>query len=200
MRSVFSVILLMAITIVPVMGQGEGPITVTIESIPGTIEELINLRDRVAVTPEGGSALFIVAMNMYVRDNDLGMKAFTVALDRSQLMESTSGYKGWAPAFKYANLIKSELRQKPYIASSYFQGTSYLNGYALSKGPWKIVMVTNRFSEINENERKYFVKSTGADSPRPIYLRKNNRGIWKVYNDSLILGVRRPEQKIDDDL
>ncbi len=202
MRSVVGVILLLTISMVPVSLMGEGPGSISIQSeIPSTIDQFIELRDRLAVTPEGGAAVFVVAMNMYVRDNDLGMKAFTLALDRSQLMKSTLGYRGWAPAFKYANLIKSELRRKPYIAPSYIQGTSYLSGYALPDvSKWEIAFTVNRFSTISDTERKLFVKSTGADSPRPVYLRKNNRGIWKVYNDSLILGVRRPEERVDDDL
>jgi hypothetical protein len=48
---------------------------------------------------------------------------------------------------------------------------------------------------------KRFVHSSGADSPRPLTLRKNNRGLYKVTSwSSLQVGVRPPVETVDDDL
>ena len=54
---------------------------------------------------------------------------------------------------------------------------------------------------VGEDTAKMFVWSTGADSPRPVHLVKNNRGVWKAKNwNSLSVGVRAPVQVVDDDL
>lgn len=200
MKKAIALILLAAAAAGVVFADGNKTITVSVERIPSTIEEFVELRNDLAVTPEGGAAVFVVAMNMYVDDPELGIKAFTIALDRSQLQAAEDGYKGFRPGFRYMNLIRSELKQKPYIAPSYFAGTAPDSAYRLPPPPYAIEINTNPHSNIGPDEKKYFIRSTGADSPRPIYLKKNNRGIWKVTNESLILGVRPPEQVIDDDL
>jgi hypothetical protein len=200
MKKAIAFVFLAAAAAVFVFADGNQIITVSVERIPTTIEDFVELRDELAQTPEGGAAVFVAAMNMYVNDPELGIQAFTIALDRSQLQEASDGYKGFRPGFRYMNLIRSELKQKPYIAPSYFAGTDPGSAYRLPPPPYMIEVHTNPHSDIGPDEKKYFIRSTGADSPRPIYLKKNNREIWKVTNESLILGVRPPEQVIDDDL
>ena len=51
------------------------------DGVPATIEEYVELRNEVATKPEGGAAMFVLAMLMYVADNKPGLWAFTVALD-----------------------------------------------------------------------------------------------------------------------
>ncbi len=42
---------------------------------------------------------------------------------------------------------------------------------------------------------------TGAATPRPVTLKRNDRGVWKAYEwSSLLVGVRPPVLKIEDDL
>lgn len=200
MKKAIALVILAAAAAGVVFADGNQIITVSVERFPSTIEDFVELRNELAVTPEGGAAVFVVAMNMHVDDPELGIQAFTIALDRDQLQEASDGYKGFKPGFRYMNLIRSELKQKPYIAPSYFIGTSPSSGYRLPSPPYEIEVHTNPHSDISENEKKYFVRSTGADSVRPIYLKKNNRGIWKVTNESLILGVRPPKELVDDDL
>ena len=71
-------------------------------------------------------------------------------------------------------------------------GTSPDNGYTLPEPPYTLEITRNPYSEINENTVKVFVLSSGADSPRPVTLKQNSRGIWKVSVESLILGIREP--------
>jgi hypothetical protein len=59
----------------------------------------------------------------------------------------------------------------------------------------------NQYSDIDANTVKVFVKCTGADSPRPITLVKNDKGIWKAKEfSSLLVGIKAPPSNVKDDL
>ncbi len=51
-----------------------------ITNIPKTIEEFVEMRDRISTTPIGGAASFVVAMIIYTRDIYLGLNCFTPRL------------------------------------------------------------------------------------------------------------------------
>lgn len=173
--------------------------TVKIKSIPDNIDDFLELRDQVSKSPEGAAALFVVAMLMYTKDKAIGNDAFTIASDLSLLKETNGGYKGFAPGGNMASMIKNYFAPKPYLAASYIAGTSPKNGYKLSAAPYKVVLTRNTYSTQSNGDVKVFVACSGADSPRPVTLRKNNRGIWKVVNySSLFVGVRKAP--VDDRL
>lgn len=175
--------------------------TVELGELPGTMDEFLLLRDKLADSPEGGAALFVAAMIGYTEDPDLGTDMFTIALDRSRLTEKADGYKGYAPVGTVMSYPKQYLTSKPYIARSYIVGTSPENGYALPAPPVTVRISTNPHSEQANGDIKVFIACNGADSPRPVILRRNNRGIWKAVNiNSLFVGIRPPVEEIDDDL
>ena len=163
---------------------------IQIPHLPKTLDELIAIRNDIATTAEGGAAVFILAMHMFSQDRDLGLRAFTISLDRSLLREDPKGYKGFAPDRSLDYFLNSQLSPKPYIAQSYFLGTSPENGYQI---PADVQMdfTRNPYSEHSDGSIKVFAACSGADTPRPVTLKANNRGIWKVTNcSSLFVGVR----------
>ncbi len=174
--------------------------TVTLPGLPGSVSEFIKMRNQMAKTPEGGAALFVSAMIAYSKDRDLGMKLFTIALDRRNVIKSRRGvYKGYRPAGHFMYFIK-RLNSRKYLASCYILGTSPSNGYALPSS-YKLEITRNRYSKGSDGSIKVFVKCSGADSPRPLRMKKNNRGIWKVKSaSSLFVGIRKPASTTDDDL
>lgn len=174
--------------------------TIEIQSVPKNMEEFINLRNEISQDADGGSALFIIAMMMYMEDETLGKHAFTVAIDRGNLVEDPNGYKGYAPGngLKYHlnRLSKEDFRR---ITHSYIKGTSSKNNYTLPKGSIKVVTTWNKYSKKSNGDIRLFVACSGAATPRPITMRKNNRGLWKVENfSSYFLGVVAPP--VDDGL
>jgi hypothetical protein len=174
---------------------------VELGKLPKTMDEFIALRNELAETPEGGAAVFVAATVVYSKNADLGTDMFTVALDRSRLRESAGGYKGFAPAGAFMSYPEQYIQSKPYIARSYITGTSPENGYTLPSPPLTVRVSRNKYSEQGNGDVKVFVQCSGADSPRPVTLRKNNRGIWKAVNvNSLFVGIRPPVETIDDDL
>lgn len=195
MRTFLAAVLLFTLT-TPAFAQGKD--SVTVKAMPKTNEEFVKLRNSTATTPEGGAAMFVLAMMAWEKDKDLGEPYFTIALDKSQLKKG-KGYKGYAPGNSAMFLIK-RIDGKKVFSKSYIAGTSHKKGYA-TKAPFKIKFMRNKYSKLSNGDIKVFVYCTGADSPRPCRLRKNNRGLWKVVEfSSLVVGMRKPPSKDDDDL
>ncbi len=174
--------------------------SVTVQSMPGSVDEFIALRDELAGTPEGGAAVFLVAMMAYVEDTDLGEQFLTIALDRNNLSKGQA-YKGYAPASSIQYHLK-RIQGMRYLPRSYVVGSSPDNGYTAA-APYRFDFSRNRFSKEKEDRIKVFVACSGADTPRPITMQKNNRGVWKAYNaSSVFVGIRKPAGSgtVDDEL
>jgi hypothetical protein len=173
---------------------------IQLDHIPNNIEDFVSMRNELANTPEGGAAIFVLAMLLYAENKDLGSHALTIAFDRSNLHEDSNGYKGFSPATAYNYHLQS-FSEKPYWAKSYILGTAPKDGYQLAAAPYQVQLSRNSYSELNENDIKIFVACSGADSPRPIRLCANDKGLWKVKEcSSLFLGMRAPEDNSSDDL
>ncbi len=172
--------------------------TITINSLPSTIEEFVALRDKIATTPEGGATIFLLALKIYVQNEKLGEQCFVVAADR-QALQTGNVYKGYKLSNSSLSLIKSQLSKNPKIPDSYIQGASPENNYAVNL-PYVYTFSENKYSGNEADGRiKLFVKSYGADSDRPITVVRNKRGIWKANNwSSVIVGIKKTQ--IDDDI
>lgn len=169
-----------------------------VPGLPATVEELVALRDRLATTPEGGAAVMVLALLAYAQDPALGVKFLTVAIEADQLDDGPDGYKGKQPRRMILQNARDRVGRAPWIARSYVQGTSPTNAYALPPAPWKL-SGREQPGDVQGGKGKTFIRSTGADSPRPVHLVKNERGHWKASNwSSLEVGVRAPAKPADD--
>lgn len=173
---------------------------IKIEYMPSTVEEFTEMRNEIAVTPEGGASMFVLAMIKYIEDEELGIKFFTMILDKTHLKETTSdiNVKGYTPNNIFDEFLR-RLRNKPYLPNSYVIGTSPENQYQLPEFPYTLKFNRNPYNVIEEDKKiKVFVACSGADSNRPVTLQKNSNGIWKAFEFStLSVGIREPEE-IDD--
>ncbi len=174
--------------------------TISVESMPKTVDEFIALRDNQATTAEGGVVTFIVAIKMYQENPEIGEQCLVIAVDRSELTQGNI-YKGFAINGMVMSRLKEQVRRYPYIANSYFKGANADNGYEVTF-PSQIEISTNSYSgNKDEGVFKVFAKSNGADSPRPITIVKNNKGLWKAKEwSSILMGIVPPKEVIDDDL
>lgn len=74
--------------------------------------------------------------------------------------------------------------------------------------PFKIKLLEQTGDKSNNDKArsgdglvKLFLYSSGADSPRPIQLSRNDKGLWKAYSwSSLESGVRPPAGNGTDDI
>ncbi len=176
---------------------------IKIDTIPESIEDYLELRESLGQTPEGAAALFVVAMIRYGQDPVVGMHFFTVILvnDSAQIRPtSKGGYKGFEPSASAQYLIK-RIDNNAHVGHSYVSGTSPANGYQIGSFPVEVETSRNNYSQQNDGAIRLFVRSSGADSPRPLTLKKNSQGIWKVAEfSSLVVGIRKAELNTVDEL
>lgn len=76
---------------------------------------------------------------------------------------------------------------------TYFSGSTPDNDYTPTQ-PYTIVIESNHVSEDEPGYIKLFIPCGGADTPRPIKLRKRGRdGKWFLWEQYLLAGVRTPK-------
>ncbi|MBN1648617.1 MAG: hypothetical protein JW874_11350 [Spirochaetales bacterium] len=173
--------------------------SIRIDSLPATIEEFLQLRDSIADTPLGGAMMFVCAMIMYGQNEELGLQAFTIALDKSEVSAGTV-YKGYKPAYKW-NYYFGQVQKFPFLGYIYIDGTDYRNGYIPQSAPYSISFIEVR--ELAADQMKLFINTTSGNMARPLIMIQNTSGIWKVKDaTSLFVGPSRmpPVEKETDDL
>ena len=175
------------------------PVVITVDDVPASTDAFLALRDKLSGTPEGGAALFIIAMMRFVEDPELGEQFFTIALDRGNLQKTSKGYKGYRPGNSLQYHL-NRLKNMQHLPGSYALGTSPADGYQAS-APYRFEFTRNKYSKIKETQIKVFVACSGASSPRPVTLKQNDKGIWKVHEaSSLFVGVAAPAAPDGDDI
>jgi hypothetical protein len=173
-------------------------VEISVSKLPRTEKEFLTLRDKLAVTPEGGAAVFLVSMMVFSEDRKLGLQFFTIALSKDNLTAG-SVYKGFKPdngvMYHIDRLADPKRKRTPY---AYVSGTDMENGYQASP-PFKFVINTNQYSRTGENRIKVFVDCSASSYPRPITMQKNDKNLWKALEiSSMSLDVPMPDETKDD--
>jgi hypothetical protein len=150
-----------------------------VKELPLSKEAFSALLPALQNSPEGAAAACIFALNILAGNSSAGIDA---------LKEMNPDV-----TFSTLQLAGSQLKSKPYMIRSYFTGTAASDGYSLPEN-LEIDFVTNRYSGTPDQGRvKLFVACTGADSPRPVTVRKRNDGSWYAYEwSSLVVGIKPP--------
>ena len=103
--------------------------------------------------------------------------------------------RGPRPMTPYdAQFLRDRLRGKAYLPLAYFEGATPENGYT-PRTPYRLnVLADPRPQDIEPGYLRVFLKTAGADSPRPMKLRqKASTGEWFLWEYSSILsGIRIP--------
>ena len=82
-----------------------------------------------------------------------------------------------------------------YIGKSYFLGAIPENDYNTTS-PYQIEITENEYTDQEEGFKRLFLKSGGADSPRPITVRLAKDGNYYIWSDSfmgLLSDIRQVE-------
>lgn len=190
------IVLILSLTLFIVIMNAQE--TVKIKKIPSNVEEFIEMRNQIATSPEGGAAMFLLALKMYPNYPDLAKQCFVTMVDRNSLREGNV-YKGYQLLNGDMDLIKRQIANNLLIPNSYIKGSKPENNYAV-KLPYIYEFSSTKYSgDKSAGQFKVFVACSGASSPRPMSLKRNNRGIWKLTNwSSVLVGIAKPP--IDDDL
>lgn len=148
--------------------------------IPKNVEELKNLPEANLDNPFKTAALAMVVLLNHENDKD---KTFEM-LDFLNGPDDVSVYT--------RQFIDERLKDKEYKVKSFFEGATLENGYVPTE-PLTITISSNPYSFSDENWATMYVTSSGADSPRPIKLRKKpSTGQWFLNEIQCLSDIRVP--------
>lgn len=154
---------------------------IIIQKIPESLQEFEALAAGQRA-PEKISALFLCALSLFDRNMADGVSAMNLL-------------RGPKPMTPYdAQFLRDRLRGKAYLPLAYFEGATPQNGYKPNVPYVLNVLSDPRPQDIEPGYLRVFLKTAGADSPRPMKLRqKASTGEWFLWEYSSILsGIRIP--------
>lgn len=150
-----------------------------ITRLPESAEELSAEVPELASSPAGAVAACLAALNIMAGNPREGKKAFEAI--HPEVSPSS------------LRLAEDQLSRAPWIPGSYFMGTSPVTGYRIPD-LISISLSVNLYSgSEGEGSLKYFVECSGADSPRPVTVKRREDGSWYAHEwSSLIVGIKEP--------
>ena len=155
--------------------------TFTFAKIPATVEELKALPEFALDTPFQTAALTLIALCRYTND----VEAAIAMLDALKGPESLSPYE--------KQFLRDRMEGKPYKPFSFFAGASVDNDYVPTV-PYVIEVEDNSYSYPDDKYATLYLRSAGADSPRPIKLRKKpSTGQWFLSEIQCLADIRTPK-------
>ena len=152
---------------------------ITLQTLPAALAELEALP---RTTPEEVCAGFLCALKLFQTDRDAGVAAMDLL-------------RGPRPMTPYdVQFLRDRLRGKEYLPLAYFEGAAPENDYTPAKPYTLNVLPDPRPQDVEPGYLRVYLKTAGADSPRPMKLRqKGSTGEWFLWEYSSILsGIRVP--------
>lgn len=155
--------------------------TFSFSALPESLAELQALPEASLSSPFQTAALTVCALCAYAADKQIGI-------------EMLNWLRGPRPLNgQEISFLNDRFRGgKTYLPFSYFVGSTAENNYT-PKEPFQIVIESNHTSNAEEGYRKLFIPCGGADSPRPIKLRRKGDGRWFLWEQYLLTDIRQPK-------
>ncbi len=142
---------------------------VMFQTLPKTAEEFISMPEFGFTTPFQVAALFIVAICAYPEN-------------RNECYNMIDALKG---PQKLSGMEKQFIRDRmmgkaEYIGKAYFTGATPENNYTPDH-PYTVVVEESANTYAEHGYAKVFLRTNGADSPRPVKLRKKGENwfLWE---------------------
>ncbi|MEA5110202.1 hypothetical protein SDC9_30786 [bioreactor metagenome] len=170
--------------------------SVGINRIPHTLPKFLELRNQIAHTPQGAAMMILVAMRIYQQYPVEGMKCLTAACTSPLIVPS--GEAGNFEGYVMGNVaeLTRKLKDLSYLPFVYYQGASPANQYTPAAPPYTSVMQVNQYSYMSSTDGstriKVFIQTLGADSPRPVVVRKTGDHYRVTEYSSLYLAPKPP--------
>jgi len=158
----------------------KGSVEITLSRLPQTAAELQQLDAANFKKPQYAAALFVAAMCRYPDDPAAALEMIEYLNGPEDLSDYDKSY------------LKDRMADKGYKPYSYFAGASPDNDYTPSQ-PWKLTVsaISNTYDE--KGYARFVMRSSGADSPRPITVRqKASTGEWFYWEQGLLADIRKP--------
>jgi hypothetical protein len=142
---------------------------VTFSSLPKTPEAFMAMPEFNFSTPCQVAALYVVAICVYPKDKDACYS----------MIDAIKGPQKLSPREK--DFIRDRMRSKAeYIGKAYFKGATPQNNYTPTL-PYSVDVNETPHTYNTEGYATVYIKTAGADSPRPVQLRKKGSEwfIWE---------------------
>ena len=157
--------------------------TFTFTALPESLAEMQALPEAALASPFATAALTVCALCVYAADKSIGT-------------EMLNFLRGPRPLSNHdISFLNDRFSDGHHVPFSYFKGAVPANDYTPDT-PFTITVTSGPYSDANEGYKKLFIKSGGADSPREIVLRKLGDGRWMLWDQFLLVSIRKP--KSDD--
>ena len=156
----------------------------TIQKIPQSLQEFEALVGTLE-TPEKTCALYLCALTLFDKDKAAGTAAMNLL-------------RGPRPMTPYdIQFLRDRLSGKSYLPLAYFEGATPENGYKPNVPYVLNVAEDPKSQDTEEGYLRVFLKTPGADSPRPIKLRKKgSTGEWFLWEHTgVLVGIRKPAEE-----
>lgn len=153
---------------------------VKFNSTPATLAEFSALPQTDLSRPENTYAMLLLALNLYVKDKDAGIEAVNLL-------------RGPRPLSVYEiQFLRDRLRDKVYLPLAYFDGATPQNNYTPTT-PLTLQVFEDPVPQYTEEGYlRLFLKTAGADSPRPVTLRRKGENWYLWEYSSILSGIRIP--------
>jgi len=165
----------------PTVGKGTNRTeSFTFASLPNNLAELQALKEASLDSAFKTTALTIVALCSYEKNPEGCIEMLNFLKGPEDLSTHEKDF------------IKERLNGKFYKTFSFFEGATPENSYTPNV-PYIIKVSENPYSFDEENWATLYVKSSGADNPRPIKLRKKpSTGQWFLNDIQCLSDIRIP--------
>ncbi len=163
-----------------VQNAGNKTERIVFDTLPQSYEQFIILPSAAMSTPFQTAAMTVLALCFYPQNSELSLKML-------DFLRGPRPLNGTDKQF-----IADRFRAKDYVPRSYFVGSTPENDYQ-PNAPYTVEVSENQYSYEEQGIAKLFISSGGADSPRPIKLRKAKDGRWYLWEQFLLTDIRKPE-------
>lgn len=159
--------------------------TFTFSALPESLAEMQALPEAAMDTPFQTAALTVCALCVYAADKEIGKEMLNFLLGPRPLNNVQISF------------LDDRFREGHSVPFSYFKGAVPANDYTPDT-PFTITVEAGAYSDANaaEGYKKLFIRSGGADNPREIVLRMRGDGKWFLWEQFLLVGIRKA--KSDD--
>ena len=154
---------------------------VLLNTLPDTLDKFKAMPQMDQTKPENVCAMLLCALNLYLKDQNAGVEALN-------LLRGPRPMNGYDTQF-----LRDRLRGKTYLPLAYCAGATPENSYA-PHAPYELDVLPDPTGQpVGDGYLKVFLKTAGADSPRPVTLRRKGED-WCLWEYSSILsGIRTPK-------
>jgi hypothetical protein len=152
--------------------------------MPETLAEFTALPQAAMVTPFDTAALFVAALCVYPLNKDVTVAMINHLKGPNPLSNSD---------IQFLAARMAQNNKAGFIGASYFDGATPKNEYAPAE-PYTVTVSENPYSYQEQGYARLFVKSGGADNPRPVTMRQAKDNKWYLWEySSLLSDILAPE-------